>query len=474
MGCFGEKKSKVIDISGGNPDDSDSDIDKDFATSTSCHGVSYWYTSEARLLKAIWILLVLGMTGMLAYQVSLRFLAYRAFDTSTDISEDFVSYLDFPAVTICAFNRYFFQGTNEQLAAVYALNRLTTSSKFAYDTKNSGKPQSSTIGGLVANYTDFNITEFSHQYGYSIGRDNLIECKFKTSPCNSSHFKTITTSLGQCHTFNEGDEAWTQNIPGAGNGLSIVLDIKQYLYTEEPLEGLDSSGIKLQIHPWYEEPDVETYGVAVPVGQKAFIEMTRVDNRLMYEPWGRCEPSNENLKYFSTYSLNNCINECYTDEVIAQCGCRLYTQYWAIQERECTLQEMFDCAIEHFVAIKQNYSASDCNCTIPCSFTSYQVSVTYATYPGYTTRQFLQQLLNLSEDTVEDNLLKFEIYFGSMSYRTFSQSKKVDESGLLSDVGGQLGLWVGMSFITLAEFLQYFIRRTVHCLKRIGLSLIHI
>ena len=62
-----------------------------------------------------------------------------------------------------------------------------------------------------------------------------------------------------------------------------------------------------QIHPQNETPDVGTYGISVPVGRKAYIEVSRHDFKLMRKPWGQCDPFRENLKYFSLYTLNNCL-----------------------------------------------------------------------------------------------------------------------------------------------------------------------
>lgn len=37
--------------------------------------------------------------------------------------------------------------------------------------------------------------------------------------------------------------------------------------------------------------------------------------------------------------------------------------------------------------------------------------------------------------TIRDNAIEIEVYFGSLSYHTFEQSKKIDESSLISDIG---------------------------------------
>nr|XP_039267894.1 acid-sensing ion channel 5-like [Styela clava] len=432
----------------------ESEYDFEFVSSTTLHGVYFCYVSQSKIAKFFWAILIIGMIGILFWQISIRIREYLEYATSTDISEEFVSYLPFPAVTICSFNRYFVASPNlRTLRAIHTINQMTSSSYMAYAKNNNMKPNISRIDGFGQN---FDIKTFTNKRGFSIGGKFMPQCRFKSSDCDLNDFTTIFTTLGKCYTFNEGDYNKTQNIPGSGHGLSVTLDVRQDLYTEQPFLGNSEAGIKLQIHPQHDVPDVETFGVSVPVGTKASIEITRSDYKLMYGPWGQCDPNRENLKYFSTYSLNNCMNECLTDMVVNECGCHLFTQYWAANfSRECTAQDMYDCASAYAVAMQENLSSTDCNCSIPCTYTKYGLTISYSTYPNLPTMESLQTRMTKDKTYVQGNSIQFEIYFNSMSYSTFSQSKKVDESSLISDLGGQLGLWLGMSFITLVEIFQF-------------------
>ena len=49
----------------------------------------------------------------------------------------------------------------------------------------------------------------------------------------------------------------------------------------------------------------------------------------------------------------------------------------------------------------------------------------------------MQEWFGVTVETVRANSVEFDIYFKSMSYSTFTQSKKIEESSLLSDIGNR-------------------------------------
>nr|XP_039261002.1 acid-sensing ion channel 5-like isoform X2 [Styela clava] len=402
-----------------------SETDKEFVTSTSCHGISYFCTGEKMIVRITWLVLIAGMVISLVVQIYSRISSYFEYKTTTDISEVFVPSLEFPAITICSFNRYFKPRSSVlDLRQFHALNRLTSLTQISRNITKENEEKFDELGD------DFNITAHINKYGFFIGPD-IKHCKYRSRSCRQEEFTESISSLGKCFTFNKEGRVLDQNVPGAENGFSMEIDAKQVRYTEEPLHGIMEAGIKIQVHPRYEIPDVETFGIAIPTGIKGLLAVKRTDYNLMYEPWGRCNTTNEQLKYFNTYTLHNCEQECFTKLLIRQCGCRWHTQHWAKEDAdECTLGQVRKCASQFLFELKQN------------AFNEIQ------------------------EEDVFKNILNLEVYFNSMSYNIYTQSKKIDESGLLSDVGGQLGLWVGMSFITVFEFIQYFIKRSSYCCTR--------
>lgn len=60
-----------------------------------------------------------------------------------------------------------------------------------------------------------------------------------------------------------------------------------------------------------------------------------------------------------------------------------------------------------------------------------------------------------------------EIYYEQMSYEVLTEREAYSFVNFMSDVGGQAGLWLGASIITLFEFLYFLFRLfTLACRKR--------
>ncbi|XP_016107206.1 acid-sensing ion channel 4-like [Sinocyclocheilus grahami] len=62
-------------------------------------------------------------------------------------------------------------------------------------------------------------------------------------------------------------------------------------------------------------------------------------------------------------------------------------------------------------------------------------------------------LLNFS--LCRDNFLILDIFFEALNYETIEQKKAYDIAGLLGDIGGQMGLFIGASILTILEILDY-------------------
>ena len=95
----------------------------------------------------------------------------------------------------------------------------------------------------------------------------------------------------------------------------------QHEYSESLQSGNPQVGLKFQVHPPSETPDVENQGYAISTGQHAYVgfSLTKVKN--IEPPWGYCNQSLK-LKYSEQYSFFQCAIECKLDYVVNLCGCK--------------------------------------------------------------------------------------------------------------------------------------------------------
>ncbi|XP_047670389.1 acid-sensing ion channel 4-A [Tachysurus fulvidraco] len=75
--------------------------------------------------------------------------------------------------------------------------------------------------------------------------------------------------------------------------------------------------------------------------------------------------------------------------------------------------------------------------------------------PSKGSARYLSRKYHKSEDYIRDNFLILDIFFEALNYETIEQKKAYDVAGLLGDIGGQMGLFIGASILTVLEILDY-------------------
>lgn len=61
---------------------------------------------------------------------------------------------------------------------------------------------------------------------------------------------------------------------------------------------------------------------------------------------------------------------------------------------------------------------------------------------------------NITLDMLKRNVLELSVFYGDLGYDRYSESAKMNVVDLISGIGGTLGLFLGMSFLSLIEILD--------------------
>ncbi len=100
-------------------------------------------------------------------------------------------------------------------------------------------------------------------------------------------------------------------------------------------------------------------------------------------------------------------------------------------------------------------------CPEECSSISYSMTTSFSNYPSksYAEKKLLsnKKLMHKDYQELKMNVLAVNVYFGDLSYTLIGQQAKMDLIDLISNIGGLLGLFVGMSFLSMIEFVQVFV-----------------
>uniref|UniRef100_UPI004038EEBC acid-sensing ion channel 3 isoform X1 n=1 Tax=Callospermophilus lateralis TaxID=76772 RepID=UPI004038EEBC len=441
-----------------------------FASSCTLHGLGHVFgPGGLTLRRGLWATAVLLSLAAFLYQVAERVRYYGEFHHETTLDECESHRLTFPAVTLCNINplRRSRLTPNDLHWAGPSLLGLDPAEHTAF-LRSLGRPPAPP--GFMPSPT-FDMEQLYARAGHSI-EDMLLDCRYRGQPCGPENFTVIFTRMGQCYTFNSGAngaELLTTPKGGAGNGLEIMLDVQQEEYLpvwkdmeETPFE----AGIRVQIHSQEEPPIIDQLGFGAAPGYQTFVSCQKQQLSFLPPPWGDCssvsldpdfEPElSDSLSPSPSpspnppYSLMGCRLVCETRYVARKCGCRM--MHMPGGAPVCSPQQYKDCANP---ALNAMLRKDACACPSPCASTRYAKELSMVRIPSRAAARYLARKYNRSEAYIAENVLILDIFFEALNFETVEQKKAYEVSELLGDIGGQMGLFIGASLLTILEILDY-------------------
>ncbi|CAI9160866.1 unnamed protein product [Rangifer tarandus platyrhynchus] len=444
-----------------------------FASSCTMHGLGHVFGPGAPpARRGLWAAAVLLALATFLYQVAGQVRYYREFHHETALEERESRRLTFPAITLCNVNplRRSRLTPNDLHWAGPALLGLEPAEHAAY-LRALGRPPAPP--GFMPSPT-FDVARLYARAGHAL-EDMLLDCRYRGWPCGPENFTTIFTRMGQCYTFNSGaDGAELLSTPkgGMGNGLEVMLDVQQEEYLpvwrdmeETPFE----VGVRVQIHTQEEPPLIDQLGFGVAPGYQTFVSCQKQQASALLSflppPWGDCSSVSLDPDFepeapgplgtpspglSPPYSLMGCRLACESRYVARKCGCRM--MHMPGSAPVCSPQQYKDCAHPALDALLRKDA---CRCPNPCASTRYAKELSMVRMPSRAAARYLARKHNRSEAYIEENVLALDIFFEALNYEVVEQKKAYEMSELLGDIGGQMGLFIGASLLTILEILDY-------------------
>ncbi|XP_077861601.1 acid-sensing ion channel 2-like [Saccoglossus kowalevskii] len=309
------------------------------------------------------------------------------------------------------------------------------------------------------------MTDFTFRTGHQAS-DFILQCEYSGENCSYEDFSHVFSHHGNCFTFNKHDEnnaVLLSKRAGTGNGLRLILGIETEEYT--PSNDLDGdamdAGIKLLVHGVKEPPYVKELGFVASPGFHTYVSLRKALIYGLPYPYGECLEVGS-MKYFDHYSMSACRIECETYAVEEMCGCRLVEQpgdgTWPV----CSANQTHLCAHPSLVDYNNGHLDINCSCREPCDVEDYPHVVTMSKLrPAFIEKLFHNTKHNMSETYIEQNVAVLSIFYEALNMETITQLPDTDGIILLSQIGGNMGLFLGASILTvvqLGEFLFDFMR----------------
>ncbi|XP_043990516.1 acid-sensing ion channel 1C isoform X1 [Gambusia affinis] len=444
------------------------EITVSFIRRTKIHGLKFIFCpNKSKPQQLIWTLAFFLCISLLCTWSMNRIFYLMSYPAVTKIYMVWAHNMSFPAVTFC--NKNVFRASSMTKDDLYHSGywmdlmypNHTVIKRSLSILKESHKPALLDLLDFQ-NYTPppdylINTTEMMSRLSHQL-EDMLLECRFRGETCTYKNFSTIYTRYGKCYTFNsglDGNPLLTTLKGGTGNGLEIMLDIQQDEYLPvwgETDETSYEAGIKVQIHTQDEPPFIDQLGFGVAPGFQTFVSCQQQLLQYLPQPWGDCKSTPIDSEFFSTYSITACRIDCETRYLLENCNCRMV--HMPGTSTVCTPEQYKDCAdpaLDFLVEKDNDY----CVCQTPCNMTRYGKELSMVKIPSKASAKYLAKKFNKTEQYIGENILVLDIFFEALNYEKIEQKKAYEIAGLLGDIGGQMGLFIGASVLTILEIFDY-------------------
>ncbi|XP_021208965.2 pickpocket protein 28 [Bombyx mori] len=414
----------------------------EFTSNTTLHGFRYMTQRGSHPVEKIfWIITFTASVLMCAYAINNVWIKWQTSPVIVTLSERLVSVdeVPFPSITICP--------QKKNVPSIYNYYEVQTKvSREEVTPDDQIELEKFQDVSLVCNVEHFHHKDFvyfNRFYSNVTLVNRLLEVapdlKDFTSMCRwhnkelscKSLFHRVLTSQGVCYTMNTlaASEIFrTENIHqdfeylmatkksqgyvkdvgynsldvdtyprrGRKNGVEpdLIVILKENLMNRDKLCNVLKDGFKLYLyHPADLPQSLLHHYIALP-GQTSSISLrfeiqstsTKLNKPVFLEQRQCFFPHERQLRYFQSYSPNNCRLECLTNYTFKKCGCVGFYMPFHISNRICTMEkhDCMDAAIEELATARVSDSSlteiKACNCLPSCNMVDYNAGMMMSTF----------------------------------------------------------------------------------------------
>ncbi|KAG8513500.1 Amiloride-sensitive sodium channel subunit gamma [Galemys pyrenaicus] len=477
-----------------------------YCLNTNTHGCRRIVVSRGRLRRLLWIVFTLAAVALIFWQCAL--LVSSFYTVSVSIKVHFQK-LDFPAVTLCNINPYKYSAVRDLLADLEQETRAALKTLYGFSEVKSRKRREAEFGNvawegarpkflnlvplllvsrgergkardfltgrkrkvsdsIIHKASDIMQVHESKQvvgfqlcpndssdcalYTFSSGvnaiqewyklhymnimaqvplekkinmsysaEELVVTCFFDGVSCDARNFTLFHHPMyGNCYTFNnrENETILSTSMGGSEYGLQVILYINEEEYN--PFLVL-STGAKVIVHRQDEYPFIEDVGTEIETAMATSIGMHLTESFKLSEPYSHCTEDGSDVPikniYKAAYSLQAFIRE--------ELGCQSV-------------------------------------CREACSFKEWTLTTSLAQWPSTVSEKWLLSVLTwdqgqqIKKKLNKTDLAKLLIFYKDLNQRSIMESPANSIEMLLSNFGGQLGLWMSCSVVCVIEIIEVF------------------
>ena len=364
--------------------------------------------------------------------------------------------LTLPVLTFCNLNMYTYSKLKRQYPEVLIF--------FSEFYENIADQQNMVINDtLIRAMKEIPLTEFIPNTAATVD-EVFVECKDSHMfPMNcKEHVIQTMTDRGLCFSFNTGQgsiNSLNRSSEGMLYQVSLTLDVNPDEYFGISNGG---EGFLVVIHNQNEFPNANTKSFGIGPGQEVYVALQKHVTNILPRPYSsqNCigedqDTDNDDIDLWLGYSQEECQYRCLLDYFSTDYCTSVFTPNDVETKPPCSLYDLFT---EEYIKILDLYNEGlQCGCLPECSYTGYQQRISRSTFPSELVSAYAEAqgwpIINKTE--IERRYTQLHVYFDDMQYTISQQNPSMTIVQLVSNVGGQLGLWIGASVISIIEVFDF-------------------
>ncbi|GFT51836.1 acid-sensing ion channel 1B [Nephila pilipes] len=408
--------------------------------------------------KLFWsLLLVIGLIGSAykSYKFINFYFLYPIVFTLEKVEEE---NLTFPPVSICNFNRIKLEcidsgelnSINEEPVTGTPLLLSERIHLFQCGNIQSSKrsKREKDRQRLLTNF--YEMDEETRRLNGHEPFEFIKSCFFNRKICPEN----LTTSFenlryGNCVTFNKKTrEMKPLYVSHIGPDSGLVLDL--YLETSFYSPATESFGARVVIHDPNETPSPEEQGFNVGPGYEISVSLRQSIMYRLPTPFRDHCVDYEKRQGSSVRSQKDCVWTCIQTENFDKCGCIDQTLSVMNNLKHCNLTNQTQMCCLNDVLEKMSNSGPICDCPQPCRSISYNEILSRAIWPSKAS--ILKE--SSTFQYLRDDKIRLNIFYSSLERTVYKQKAKFKGFELLSFLGCELGLWLGLSLLGMFDIFE--------------------
>ena len=449
---------------------------KDLLEGSTSHGIPNIMRTTRVSIKILWTICFVAAVCVCSIMVFKSVNDYFDYETISKIEYITEIPTKFPTFSFCNINPFTTAESESFLLQILESIDYNKSIQYTDYNLEASNLSYAFYNGLISSFSPDYGDEKRKKLGYNLS-STLISCSFNGESCNETHFEWYyDLTYGNCYRFNSGRSSSGKALelkesvkPGPNYGLSMRFYLRpsNNKYSSAIFEGL-----KVFIHNSSIKP-ASSEGFSIESSKKTDIAIQRTFISKEPDPYSDCvDLNNYDSSYYRfltdlnlKYRQQDCFNLCLQKQIIEKCSCYDLNFPMISNSTPCGYDKI-NCSYGVFYAFIKNKIDDECSklCPLECDSIRYDVSIssnTAISRQGYNLYKkiidaFAQKYgeYNLTYEEVKERLLILNIYYSELSYIRISESPKTSIIDLFSNLGGTLGLYVGISFLSFIEIVE--------------------